>query len=179
MSVGWLLNAQINLHDIDNRERIALVRWSKLSLIEYITINNQNLQIDPVVAYLRAMARLTIRGDPDYGAIEQVINELKIQIQKKNLTAKLLYMMIRPYIWLESHVELMNLITEFFQMLIVNDQFNNPIGPPAFLLWHGHLQNEKMVWASAHQLQLEINQFMKQSDVTPKKRRRFKMKAGI
>ena len=141
-----MTDTKVDLHRLDDRERLQLLRWSKSLLIEYITTKNQSLQIDPVVVHLRIQARLQKQEDPEYDAIIATIGELKAQAKLGNLTSKLMYMMIKPYIQLPESPQLMVLVESFVQMLIVNNLFNKKVGPPATLLLAGRLHNENLCW---------------------------------
>lgn len=146
LSEGWLSLAKVDLHRLDDRERIQLQEWSKALLIENITTHNQSIQIDPVIIHLRLQARLKRKDDPGYEAILNTINEIKGQAKEGRLTSKLMYMLIKPYIQLIEQPDLMELVDAFVQMLIVNNLFNKKVGPPMTLLVDGRLHNENQCW---------------------------------
>ena len=160
LSVGWLTQAQVDLHHLDDRERMQLQNWAKSLLIETITMHNQSIQLDPVVAYMRILARLKKKGDPEFAAIVNTINELKALAKMSQLTSRLLYMLVKPYIKLEEAPQLMKLVEEFIQNLIVNNLFNTLVGPPATLICHEKLHEEQIMWPDYLTLCFNQNAFM-------------------
>ena len=125
-----------------------------------MVLTNQNLQIDPITHNLRLLAKLSLPGDPVYVAIRTVIDELHRQIQAQTLTAKLMFMMVKPFLNIEREPEFMKLLEEFFQMLIVNNLFNMKIGPPFSLVGKNGLKDEQAVWNTPNELQRATKNFM-------------------
>ena len=171
LSEGWLSTAQVDLHNLDDRERLQLQEWAKASLIQYIITRNQALQLDPIVTFLRILARLRKKGDPEFAAIVNTINEIKAQAKTRCLTAMVLYMFIKPYIRLDQASEFMDLVENFIQNLIVNNLFNKKIGPPSTLICDTKLHEENFMWPDHRTLVMSINEFMKEDMEHPKKAR--------
>ena len=117
------------------------------------------------------MARLTKNGDPAYSAIINTINELKGLIRVNELPAKMLYMLIKPYIQVPELPKTMTLMEEFVQMLIVNQLFNKKVGPPATLLCLTKLQPERMVWRDQLALAQDIQRHMENDPEVAQKTR--------
>ena len=177
MSTGWVNNIKVNLHHLDDRERLQLITWVKHVTLQYMVLTNQNLQIDPITHNLRLLAKLSLPGDPVYIAIRTVIDELHAQIQAQTLTAKLMFMLVKPFLVIEQEPKLMTLLEEFFQMLIVNNLFNTKIGPPFSLVGTNGLKNENVVWNTAIELQRATRNFMT-TTIPAKKKAKVHWKAG-
>ena len=162
-----MTKAQVDLHLLDDRERLQLENWSKSLLIEHITVHNQSIQLDPVITHLRILARLKKKGDPEFAALVNTIGEIKGLAKTLQLSSRLLYMLIKPYIKLDNAPAQMKLVEEFIQNLIVNNLFNKLVGPPCTLMCHEKLHEEQHMWPDHLTLVKNINETMKEDSDHP------------
>ena len=144
--MGDLNSWQINLHRLEDRERNDLETVVKASLAEYLVTSNQFIQIDPVMVHLRILARLKKRNDPNFVLIVNTITQIKEKIDQLELEARLLVMLIQPFIIGDS--PLYNLINDFLQMLIINELLHYKIGPPTTLIDLDGLPEENRIWTT-------------------------------
>lgn len=138
---------------------LTYVQWS---IVEYLILTNQNIQLDPILTYLRLLARLQQWGSPNFSTIINVINNIKLNAKRRQLSADLLYLLIQDTIFPDGHDALVGLIRSFFNMLIENGVLQYQIGPP-FSLEQGP-EDEKPVWRNEEDLQQDIHVHMTVAD---------------
>ena len=159
MSIGDLArNIKVNLHELEDQEREILLAYVQWSALEYVILTNQNIQLDPILTYLRLLARLQQWGSPNFGEIINTINTLKTSAKIRQLPAATLYLLIRNTVMPNGHDQLTGHIKSFFNMLMENNILNYQIGPP-FSLESG-LEDEKKVWNNQADLQQDIHTHM-------------------
>ena len=149
-SIGELTDMKVNLHQLEDHTRKRLQQFVKQLFIEYITLANQNLQIGPIIVHLRLIARLSPRNNPEYMAIVNLINQLKLGVEMADLTAHMMVTMLRPHYI--GNMPLNNLVDSFFQMLIENQLLEYNIGPPSSPIDHQKLPAENGLWLNQGQL---------------------------
>ena len=156
--MGALIQLKVNWHRMEEVDRLQLLEYYQLKLLEYLALNNQNIQIDAVLVYLRMIALLQKWADPNYGNCISIINEVKKRTKQRQLTATLLYLIINPALYPTAETDLTAHLKEFFNMLIENRVFEYEIGPPFSA--EICLPDEKVVWPSYHQILDDIDLYM-------------------
>lgn len=145
---------KVNYHELEERERLQLLNYVQLHLVEYMTLNNQNIQLDPILQHLRLIARLQKWGSPNYGLCLNTINEIKQMAKHRELTAARLYLMIQQFMFPGDQTPFSDHVKEFFNMLIENKIFHFLIGPPFSV--ETCLPDEKVVWKTYDQILEDI-----------------------
>ena len=153
--MGELTQFKVNWHQLDERERIQMLEYVQLKLLEYMVLTNQNMQLDPVLVHLRLIAKLQKWADPNYSACINTINEIKRRAKFRELSASLMYLLIQGMIFPDGKSDLCALLKGFFNMLIENKLFCYTIGPP--LTVDPCIQDEKQFWTDHKRIQ-EDNQ---------------------
>ena len=120
-----------------------------------MVMTNQSIQLDPFLAYFRLIARLQQWGCPNYDDCLHTINEIKKKAKLRELSATLLYMLTRPFLYPNKNPELENHVRAFFNMLIENKLLDYHIGPP-YTTDMNLLPDEKKVWPTAKSVQEDI-----------------------
>ena len=147
-------NLKVNLHDLEDREREILLVYVQWSALEYVILTNQNMQLDPILTYLRLLARLQEFGCPNYGAIINTINTIKTSAKIRQLSAGTLYLLIQNIIMPIGYDTLTDHVKSFFNMLMENNILQYQVGPPFSL--EAELDDEKRVWNNFAELQQDI-----------------------
>ena len=162
---------------MDDVDRLQLLDYVQLKLLEYMALHNQNLQLDPILVHLRMIALLQKWGDPNYGNCIAILNELKQRTKNHTLTAALLYLIIQSVAYPIQQTALVTHLKNFFNMLIENKMFDYKIGPPFSA--ECCLPDEKLVWPSFDRIQADIINFMTvATDANSNERLRLKWTAG-
>ena len=149
-SLGDLMNLKVNFHKLEERDQIQFTNWTKTSLMEYMVLANQNIQIDPVVTHLRLLAKLAPQGTGTYEEILNLINQIKKKVADIELTASTLFQMLK---WiLIGETPLHQLVNKFFQMLLTNQTLEYKIGPPTMAIEQDRLQGESLIWTTYYEI---------------------------
>ena len=120
-----------------------------------MVMTNQSIQLDPFLAFFRLVARLQQYGCPNYDDCIHTINEIKKKAKTRQLSAALLYMLVRPFLFPIKNTNLENHIKKFFNMLIENKLLEYHIGPP-YTTDTNLLPDEKKVWPTAESVQKDV-----------------------
>ena len=175
--MGALTQFKVNWHQLDDTDRLQLLHYTQLKLLEYLALHNQNLQLDPVLVHLRMIALLQKWGTPNYGNCIAIINEIKKRTKQHQLSAALLYLVIQPVAYPKEESDLTTHVKEFFNMLIENKLAEYEIGPPFSA--ESCLPDEKLVWTTYAKVQEDINLQMSVANIANSNERlRLKWTAG-
>ena len=142
---------------MEDRERLQLLNYVQLQVMEYLCLTNQNLQLDPILVHLRLIARMQKWGTPNYGLCINIINEVKKKAKNRELTASSLYLLIHPIIYPDES-ELVVHVKEFFNMLIENSLVDYTIGPP--FTAETCIPDERPYWANFADIITDTNHHM-------------------
>ena len=173
-----LTKMKVNLHHLEDQERNQLLEYVQWSLLEYMVLSNQNLQLDPILLHLRLIARLQQWGLPNYGNCIHVINEVKQKAKVRNLSATALFLLIQMHIFPTEHRELVQHIQQFFNMLIENDIWEYEIGPP-FSIDDKSLPDEKKLWANGGAVMDDIRLHIIVADANAHDKERAAQEQGL